>query len=264
MTENYNALTQMLKQDPQLSLRIVHHAISSGLENARYSSIFEPNPHEGKVANPESGLDQQVLHGERWTKRGYKFAARDTIESLALLERACSGDKSVRNTVKESTRFNLNDGISGYSDDTGGIDTWIFNGFYFTITNEPSGLNAKMISYSFETDDTIIHSQKVENVDQGVDFYNNNPVSNDTIRDLKNGLLLENRIRKHSKLQNPEHTLFETTAKVFETTTAGVLNQRFQKYYDSLKELRPFDINNECKNAVFMSILLKALYPIQK
>ncbi len=74
----YDGINSMLEKDKNLSLEIDHVDRSYGIKNFRTAAIFEPNPREGEVANPEAGLDIQYLEGER-REKGVLILKQDTL-----------------------------------------------------------------------------------------------------------------------------------------------------------------------------------------
>ena len=105
--KDYGAITRMLKADPQLHFSLGLIDLHYGIENSRHATIWGPNPNEGQ---PDG--DNIVLQGKFRPKMGYEykrgefaFKARDTLEALDLLDRACDGEEGVRDTAREKRSY---------------------------------------------------------------------------------------------------------------------------------------------------------------
>ncbi len=250
----YRAITKMLKEDPELSLKLYFIDMSYGVKNFRTASIYEPNPYEGKVANPESGLDQQVLEGPRRKRFDHSFKAKHTIQALDLLERTCSGKKGLKDKVQESrgnkyfASRNYRPHIHGYGFPKSGLDTWIFNDFMFEIQQEKEGkmiLNAT--SGEFYVHGTKVSSIPIASVGEAVAFYQDHPVNNSVLRNLQKGILLKEGISKYAGLEIDENFL---------KNAEGIFAQEFLDEYDfALESLTPFNIPKKVQTRIFLAML---------
>lgn len=229
--DKYKAITKMLKDDKNLSLHFWCSSLHYGIENSRRVSIQEPNPYEGKVANPEAGLDTQYCHGPRWEKRGYEFFARHTVQGIDLLEKRARGDENVKDTVyskeKRISQWQANTNyVHGLKIPKPGIDSWVFNEFSFDLRQSKDGkLYTKAESIEWDTRGFELPLLKVNNVQEMVDYYDNNPVDSKVIKNLQKALIMKEKGKKFSGLKK------------------GVLTDEFLKECNAaINQLKPFNI----------------------
>jgi hypothetical protein len=252
--ENYKSISKMIYENSSLSLRLNFTDMSSGIKNFRTAAIFEPDPYEGEVANPESGLDQQYLHGPIRKKPGFYFRGKEINESLNLLERTCSGEKDLKETIQESSGYLKREAIHGYENPQGELDNWIFNNFKLEIQKQNDSLISTMSVFHFGAlKDFILTTKHVQNVDEAISLYKNNLLESEILCDLQKGFLLQDRILKHTHWKSPDYNLLEKSGDIF--------NKEFtERYLYSLEKLKPFDITLETKNALLISMILKNFY----
>lgn len=258
--KTYGAITEMLNNDSSLSLNLYFTDLSYGVKNFRTASIEEPDPYEGKVANPESGLDQQFLHGPRRSKNGFKFEARSIVQALDLLEKACNSKKGLENTVraKKGDKYLINGNyvpaVHGFSKPQSGLDVWIFNEFYFEIQQkENRGLFLEVTSGEFDVQGFPVSSKKISNVKEAIELYQNNPIENSIIRSLQKGILINAGNEKYADLK--------LNKKNFSELSKGVVTSGFlDKYNSALESLKPFNISKKVLDKLFTAMLLDNFY----
>jgi hypothetical protein len=254
--QQYSAITQMLKKDNKLYLQLHHYNMSGGLKNARYVAIFEPNPNQWNVI--DEGSDQAHYEGPIREKHGFEFAAKDSLEGLTLLERACAGERGVKSSVLQELSYSNQTRVPGHSQGQDNFDVWIFEGYKFHVQNTPLGLIASMRCYFFETNNVVISLNEVNNIDEGIEFYKNNPVSAETLHNLRRGIILDQKLSKEFDFKKHKTDIF------VEQGNQTISPEFDNKYYKALNELTPFDLNNRLKDSLFISMLLSNFYTTDK
>lgn len=255
MAENFQHVTDILLKDQSASLQFWIPDLHYGIRNGRNVYIEEPNPFEGKVANPWSGLDQQYLHGKRWRRKGFDFRG-GTLETLALLEKAAQGE-TPENTVGRQSTCEKNENINGYSTGQGGIDNWLFTDYHIEILLQDEQLLINLRSGDFHVRDYILSSLPIKNVDEGVDIYENNPVSVETLQALYRGVIISKKIRKQTAWKDPD-VLLSTIAR------HSIKQEFITDYHNELTKLEAFNIPNDLKDAFFIALLNQRLYQEQE
>jgi hypothetical protein len=252
MENQYDAITETLKNDKNLYLQIHHYSMSAGLKDGRYVALFEPNPREGEATHTEGSIDQQGQEGPTREKRNFNFVAKDTLEGLALLEKACRGEKDLRNTV--IPEYCRQQPVPGYATAKSGIDGWILEGYQFVIQNKPEGLKATMSSYFFETGTVVISSNIVNSVDEGIELYESFPQASSTLKNLRQGLLLDKTIRQFEGSSLPEYSFLA------EKGYASLSPTFIRDYSQALIPLIPFELDDRAQIGLFVSMVLNSIY----
>jgi hypothetical protein len=239
MANKYKAITALLKEDNNLSLELDYTPLVVGIKNTRYVSIIEPF----------SGN-----HVSRIKKVGFYFRARDTLEGLDLLERACVGEKDVAHTVSfdANTYNNTVTPVHGYSDFKSGIDIWIFSGFNIVMQNQRDGLISKIQSNYNEINN--ISSMKFNNVDDAVEFYEKETFTSAPMKDLRKGVLLHKLISNRLNWEAYKDTLLSDSGHNVVTPYLT------EQYKSMLSALAPFELTKEAKDGLFVSMLLSNCY----
>lgn len=256
--KKYKAIDKMLKEDKQFSLEIYFTSMSYGIKNYRNVTINELDPYEGQIANPETSLDQQVLHGPRREKPDFNFKARDTLQALNLLERTCKGETRLKDNVQQGRKsYNKNKEdipwIHGYKNPKKGLDSWIYEGFRLEINkNEKGKLSLKMKSKDFHTRNLIIISKEIENVDKAITLYEKNFVESSIIKSLKQGIRLESAVSRNLN--------WNLSNKKFEKARIHTNKEIRKKYEEALRYLKPFKIPKRIQKDLFTAILLEQFY----
>jgi len=241
--KKYATLTKILKQNPNLSLDLYFSDRDGGVENSREVAIYEPNPNEGKVANPHDGIDQQFYHGSRRTKRDFNFKVRHVQEGLELLEQVAKGKKDLDNTVNYDFR-NDEKCIHGINPQ-GGIDNWIYHNYCFLIKTRENNLVSELSSYDFYAESRIICSRNIDDIDDAIMFYETNQPNIQIIQNIQQGLKIQKTLKPKE-----EGLIAEQSREIFSS-------EFINKYDSALEDLMPFDTSDEIKNALFLAMVLE-------
>ena len=246
MEGKYQAITGLLMQDSDLSLNLYYNSMNMGIRNERKVEIQESNPHKGEIVGDG---DQQYCQGPRRARRGFTFSARDALEGLSLLERACKGEKGVNNTVfcysQEETH--------GRVRPQPGIDAWLYEFCIFKVQKQGNLLVPRMSAYNFPDIYLPISIREVDSVDESVALFENNPVDVSIIRNIRRGSLIQDLNKRNNKWEPPTECMIDYGKEV--------LDKRFiENYWATVKQLAPFDIIKEVKDALFVSMLLENFY----
>lgn len=250
MTEKYGAITNLLKREPELSLKIFFQDMNYGIKNIRVVEIQEPNPNKGEIAGEG---DQQYIQESRRAKRGFSFSTKYVNQGLELLEKACKGIKGLESTVSSHSIGNENP-IHGKNKPQGGLDNWIFEDCLFKIQKQGDVLVPRISVYNFGMDCPLpISVREANSVYDSVELFENNPVDASIIRNIRQGSLIQYRTKRDNKWLPPRTLMAEYGT--------DVLNPRFlEEYQKAVKQLKPFDVPKEVKDALFVSMLLKKFY----
>jgi hypothetical protein len=189
MTKDYKKITEMLFSNTNHSFELRRLDWQYGVNFIRSASIWEPNPFEGEVANPESGLDQQFLEDARRKKSGFHFNAKTSKQAINLLELASNGIEGLKDTTKSSFCYDFGRAncpvVHGFSKPQGGLDNWIFANFELKLYQKEDALLAEMSVYKAAFDKEVIYSQKVNGVGEAIEIYNEVPVNMQTLNNLR-------------------------------------------------------------------------------
>jgi hypothetical protein len=159
----------------------------------------------------------------------------------------------LKDTVQEGRESSNIPYIHGLNHPKPGLDTWIFNNFIFGIQEKEGGLVLDVTSNKFRTHGFPISSRKIENVGEGIALYEENIVDNSIIQNLCKGILIKAGISKYADLKIKEENLFELAN--------GKITEKFlDKYRNALEILNPFNISEESKKSLFISMLLEIFH----
>jgi len=249
--EKYDQLTSLLKKDNFLSLYLSKIGMSYGIENVRIAEILEPNPNEGQVI--QLNEEQSYKLGPRRIKSNFELRGRDINESLDLLEKRCAGEKEVKNTVSYSYTWDPKEGnIHGYPKPSNGLDSWLFAGCNFEIKKEGQVLVAKMYTNHFNIEDIIIFSEEIENVDEAIHRYDNQPQGFLIAEDIQRGRIIKDRLLRSTGWNS-----------INISKDNNILNPKFIEEYNQLinhLSQQSLNLSEEAKEFLFTSMLLKGFY----
>lgn len=257
--ESYPNITKMLHGDKNLSLDLYFFSMSGGIDNIRIASIFEPNPNAGKTAGEG---DQTYVLGKRHLKRGYDFKARDINEALELLERTCSGETSLKDTIGNDyddddygddswpPRINV---VNGYEEPKGGLDNWIFAGIQLELQKKDKSLVAQVYSRDFYAREAlIISSKEVQTVGEAFYPYQEQTLDYTIPAHIQRGSLLLDRLRHYGKFGSNDR-LKENTLNILNTEVS-------REYNRALETLKPLEITSAAKDALLISMLMGKIF----
>jgi hypothetical protein len=240
---NYSSITSRLMGDDSLTLELERLDWQYGVHRIRQAAIWGKNPDAGKTAGEG---DQEYILGPRDTQRGLEFRGRETIEALNLLERACTGETGLKDTV---TRYSHNDKevIHGNEVATPGLDQWIFNHATLMVQNKAGILTANMTVYNL-----LIASQKIANVGEVISLYESNIQKDSEIEYISTGAYIRRYLLENAGLKSKNSDFRDT-----EGITHEVLLNNF---HISLSHFAPIGISQDAKEALLTKMLLDFIY----
>lgn len=254
----FDAINDLIHSNRRLSLTIWLSSLHYGVLNAREAFIEEPDPYEGRVANPEAGLDTQYCHGSRRPNPDLNIRARNTDESLELLDKKCQGE-NVEDTVSYSqSRAERQKTPTVHGDELAhpGIDSWIKNDFSFQIQYKKDGLFASLNSSVFEISGLPIANQKVSSVEEGIKVYQENVVSSEIVRYMQWGLQINKLLQDTGRLawMKPDEGL---------DIQKGNFQPSFIEKYDcALQQLKKLPLTENAVSALLPAIILGQFYQL--
>jgi hypothetical protein len=252
MQDKYDSITEVLKNDKNLSMELITFPMSAGVKNIRVAMIFEPNPDKGKTAGYG---DQEYILGSTRVKNPFEVYARDAIESLDLLALKCAGEKDVKNTVSYRPEYigPSKNVIHGYNVPKAGLDSRLFTDFRLIIQKQENDLVATMKNDNFYGSGMIISSKPVENVDEAITLYEDNPQDVSILNLINKGSVVNTKLQKYVGFNN--------FGKPSPEISNAVTTQEFLRKYDNaLTKLVPLNITDSAEGALFIGMLLREFY----
>jgi hypothetical protein len=251
--DEYTSISRTLLEDNSLSFVLGFHPMNAGVKNVRYGGIYESNPESGKLIGRNDCVE--FREGKTRGKKGYSFQARNVNELLGLVERACSGETGIVNTVSTTSWAGI-DTIDGLPNSEPGLDDWIYEGLAFGISQSEGNLVVKMSTNNFAVRNFLVSSTTVPDFDQAVRPYQNHPQKTENLKHIQSGAAMFGGILNKCRLV-PNELMAEMARSYLPDKQHPIVN-----YDQALQQLEPFNITNQAKNALFFSISNLGLFRV--
>jgi len=243
MSDDYSAITDMLRSDSSLTFGMGYAPMSHGISHRRVVIIAEPNPDEGRECG--SG-DQTYRMGPMRDKAGYTFVSRDALEGLDLLRKACEGEKGLKDTAR--TDHFTRETIDGFEEPSPGIDGWLYAGFNFSLKPGKDRFIASMTGGTFKPAE--VFKGTVNSVDDAIANFEVFPVEQELLHSLYRGCELR------------EHLLDMRNLGILPKayTERAMFSDEFRDEYEqALNRFGVVQLTDNGKNALLLSMVLGRL-----